>query len=303
MGLYDRDYVRDRPPGFFLGGDRSMVANLILINVGIFLADLLFSGQISEALALRADLFSHPWNFWQLLTYGFVHDPGDVEHIVLKNFAHVGFNMFGLWLFGRDVEAIYGRKEFLRIYLSLVVLCGLVWVIVQNLLVSAGHPLHSEVVIGASGAVLGIMVLYVTHYPRRVFYFWGVLPVPAWVLCVLFLLQDLAGFGESLRGAGEHVAYEVHLAGALFAFVYRRTGWNWGRVLPSSWPRSLRLRSGPKLKVHRPSRAEPENEEEDLSERVDQILAKISEKGEGSLTREERRILETASRRYQQRRR
>ena len=136
MGLYDRDYVRDEPRGLFLGGNRSMVTNIILVNVGIFLLDLVFFGRhLSSYLALHADLLTHPWNIWQLLTYGFAHDAGRPgTPIVLGDFAHVGFNMFGLWLFGRDVEGIYGRKEFLRIYLSLIVLCGLSWVVFQNVL-------------------------------------------------------------------------------------------------------------------------------------------------------------------------
>ena len=151
------------------------------------------------------------------------------------------------------------------------------------------------------------MVLYVTHYPRRVFYFWGVLPVPVWVLCLLYLLQDLAGFGGALEGNGENVAYEVHLSGALFAFIYRRTGWNLGRLVPQRWS-GWRFPSRARLKVHQPP-VEVEEEkdisrkEENLNRRVDEILAKISSTGEASLTREERRILEDASRRYQQRRR
>ncbi len=201
MGLYDRDYVRDEPQGSFFGGNRSMVTNIILVNVGIFLLDLVFFGRhLNAYLALHADLFTHPWNVWQLLTYGFAHEAGRPgTPIVLGDFAHVGFNMFGLWLFGRDVETIYGRKEFLRIYLSLIVLCGLSWVIFQNVLMLSGRLANAGVVIGASGAVLGIMVLYVTHYPHRVFYFWGVLPVPVWVLCLLYLLQDLAGFGGAWK--------------------------------------------------------------------------------------------------------
>src|SRR6185312_8334084 len=123
---------------------------------------------------------------------------------------------------------------------------------------------------------------------------------------VLYLLQDLAGFGGALEGNGEAVAYEVHLSGALFAFIYRRTGWNLGRMLPRRFASGWRLPTSTRLKVHEPP-ADDEHEinrrEENLSRRVDEILAKISTSGEASLTREERRILEDASRRYQQKRR
>jgi len=296
MGLYDRDYVRRAPSGF-LGGDRSMVTNLILLNVGIFLLDMFFQGQISHALRLQPGLLSHPWRFWQLLTYGFVHDPGNTQEIVLGNFAHVGFNMFGLWLFGRDVEGIYGRSEFLRIYLSLIVLCGVAWVGVQEALSLTGHDAATAGVLGASGAVLGIMVLYCTHFPHRVFLIYGILPVPAWLLCVFYVLYDLVGFRNSLAGGGDHVAYEVHLAGAIWALIYRHNGWNLGRLWPNQWQLKWRKPSVPNLKIH-----EPQLDDQSLRRRVDDILAKISTSGEGSLTKEERRVLEDASRRYQQRR-
>lgn len=278
MGLYDRDYIRDdEQPGYFLGGQRSMVTTLILLNVGVFLVDVFMEGRLSEFLALKSDLFQKPWNAWQLLTAGFAHDPSSL--------MHVGFNMFELWLFGRDVEAIYGRKEFLRLYLSLIVLSSLVWVISAN----AVH--RPAMLIGASGAVVGIMIVYVLHYPRRIFNIWGILPVPAWLLGSLLILQNISG---ALQQRG-NVAYVAHLAGAAFAYVYYSTGWNLGRWWPSRFSLSS-LKPRPKLRVHEP---EPE---ESLGDQVDRILEKISRQGEASLTAQERRTLEDASRRYQKRR-
>lgn len=278
MGLYDRDYFRDEDqPGYFLGGQRSMVTTLILVNVGVFLLDMFMEGRLSDFLGLRSDLFQKPWNAWQLLTAGFAHDP--------SNLMHVGFNMFWLWLFGRDVEAIYGRKEFLRLYLSLIVLSSFVW------LISAIAAHRPGPLIGASGAVVGVMILYVLHYPRRIFNIWGILPVPAWLLGTLCIFQNISG---ALEQKG-HIAYVAHLAGAAFAYVYYSTGWNLGRL----WPRRFSLSSlkpRPKLRVHEPER------EESLSDQVDRILEKISRHGEASLTAQERSILEDASRRYQKRR-
>lgn len=279
MGLYDRDYIRDdEQPGFFLGGQRSMVTTLILINVGVFIVDALSEGWLVDHMALEGDLFRRPWNAWQLLTAGFLHDP--------QSLRHIGWNMFELWLFGRDVEAIYGRKEFLRLYLSLIVLSSLVWAI------SAAAMHRSGPMLGASGAVVGVMILYVLHYPHRTFLLFFVVPVPAWLLGTMCIVQNVLGFGT---GMGE-IAYEAHLAGAAFAYVYYATGWNLGRWLPGGF--SLRaLKPRPKLRVHEPDR------EESLTDQVDRILEKITREGEQSLTAQERHILEDASRRYQQRRR
>ncbi|HVX14386.1 MAG TPA: rhomboid family intramembrane serine protease [Pirellulales bacterium] len=288
MGLYDRDYIReDDQPGFFLGAQRSMVTTLILINVGVFLIDLLVQGDLSRLLSLKSDVFQKPWNAWQLLTAGFAHDPNTLWH--------VGINMVGLWFFGRDIEAIYGRKEFLRIYLTMIILSSLVWVISVNTL-HRGHGVQTSSMLGASGAVNGILVLNVIHFPKRLIYIWGIFPVPSWVFCTLIIGQDVLGFSHARGGEGEPIAHEAHLAGAAFAFLYYSTGWNLGRWLP----RRLSLASfkpRPKLRVHEPDR------DESLSDQVDRILEKISREGEASLTAQERRTLEDASRRYQQRRR
>jgi membrane associated rhomboid family serine protease len=279
MGLYDRDYIRDdQERGSFLGGQYSMVTTLIFINVGIFILDVLMEGKLSDKLELQPDLFRRPWNVWQLLTAGFVHFHG--------NITHVGWNMFELWLFGRDVEAIYGRKEFLRLYLSLIVLSSLVWVI------SATAMHHSGPMLGASGAVVGVMILYILHFPTRTFLLFFVLPVPAWLLGTICIVHNVFGLSTGQEGT----AFEAHLAGAAFAYLYYATGWNLGRWLPRRFSLGA-LKPRPKLRVHEPQ------QDESLSDQVDRILEKISREGEASLTAQERRILEDASRRYQQRRR
>ena len=284
MGLYDRDYVRDEPRGFFLGGDRTMVTNLILVNVIVYVADLLFNGELSNVLALKPSALKEPWMLWQLVTYGFLHAPND--------FTHILFNMFGLWLFGREVEGLYGRAEFLRIYLAMIVIGGAVWLVSQQFV-----SVPASGLIGASGAVTGIMVLFAIHDPKRTFYIWGVIPMPVWLLCILYVAQDLRGL--TMPSQAEHTAFEVHLTGALLAVIYRQTGMNLGRLVPERWRQGRFIK--PPLKVHDPGHEG--HEEVDLSKQVDRILEKISREGESSLTREERRTLETASRRYQQRRR
>ena len=108
MGIYDRPYYRDdQPPGFSLVGHRSMVANLIIINVVIALVDFLAqesfaSHKLSYWLSVSPELLTHPWNLWKLATYGFAHASLDTNPL------HIVFNMYMLWLFGRDIEGGYG---------------------------------------------------------------------------------------------------------------------------------------------------------------------------------------------------
>jgi membrane associated rhomboid family serine protease len=296
MGLYDREYVRGREQGFFLGGNRTAVTDLIIINAAVFLLQVLSaSGQpgapdesvVVRWLALHADVLNQPWRAYELLTYGFVHDTSSMMHIC--------FNMFALWMFGRDVESIYGRNEFLRIYLSMVVLGGAVWLLIRYFTVPSVAWPFSEV-LGASGAVVGIMVLFAMHYPHRTLLVMGFLPAPAWLVCAFCIVLDLFGVGGS-------VAHDVHLTGAAFAFLYRWSGCNLGTPFTGKWTRKLRSLRRPRLQLHAPKQDEPEEPVVSSADQVDRVLAKISEQGEASLTRDERRILEDASRRYQQRRR
>ncbi len=138
MGLMERDYYRDEPRSSLLGGDRSVVANLIIINVVLFIIDGIFfeNGELMRKMALTSSLFEKPWDFWQLLTYGFAHD--------YRAYWHIIFNMVSLWFFGRDVEGIYGRKAFLQLYLTLIILSGFTWLLVsfreQSMVVGASAP-------------------------------------------------------------------------------------------------------------------------------------------------------------------
>ena len=133
------------------------------------------------ALSLNPSLPQQPWLCFELLTYGFLHDPNSIGHIL--------FNMLFLWMFGRDLEGIYGPAEFLRIYLVAIVVSGLAWLGISA--VAGGATLE-----GASGGVMAIMMLFVLHFPRRTFLFWGILPIPAWALGGLFVLGDLSGMAD-----------------------------------------------------------------------------------------------------------
>jgi len=284
MGLYDREYYREERSGFSLGGDRSMVTNLILVNVAVYVLDLLFDGALRDHLELQADLFRHPWDAWQLLTAGFLHS---------RNMWHIVTNMIVLYFFGRDVEGIYGRMEFLRIYLAIVILSSLAWVLTQ---VAEGHASPLVVMYGASGAVTGVLKLFILHFPKRVILLFGAIPIPAWLLGVVYIGADFLGYvGPAKEADGPKVAYETHLAGAGLAAIYFYAHLNLGRWLPSRLLGSLRR---PKLRVHSPR----ENVSESLDERVDAVLDKVAKQGIDSLSASERKLLEDASRRYQRRR-
>ncbi len=285
MGLYDRDYLRDdddEPTGFrprAASGPQTVVAKLVIINVAIWVVDLFLNGQLRELLTLRWNVPTEPWRPWQLLGYAFAHDGQSAMHLL--------FNMFGLWSFGQMLEQRYGPREFLRFYLVSALAGGVVFVL-HHLI--TGTPAS---VIGASGAVNAVVILFALLYPQTQILVMFVIPMKIWVAAILFVLFDLTGFG----GQRDHVAHDVHLAGAAFAVLYHYNRWNLTRLsggINLDWLTSLTKRR-PKLRVF----SEPNPA--DVEARVDAILQKISEQGEASLTKAERKTLEDASRRYQKR--
>lgn len=287
MGLYDRDYIRDEPTSGFSLAAQSMVIKILLVTVALYLVNMFVNNALFEYMALRLDIFARPWNIWQTVTYGFAHDPGNLWHIV--------GNMYMLWLFGRQIETTYGSKEFLRFYLASLVIAGLAWAITNRLV---GVPPGASI-IGASGAVSAVVILYALKFPKHTFLLYFAIPVKAWMIGVFYVSADAMGF---LGHGDENVGYAAHLGGAAFAFAYAKLGWNLGSVPPFAWIGGMKLPKlgrKAKLRIHQPDEpAEPTA----LGEEVDRILEKISRQGESSLTSEERRTLSEASRRYQRRR-
>ncbi len=282
MGIYDRAYLQEEEQGGAWSPGRSMVTNLIIINAVIWLLGAFSEQQsLGDWLALKSNLLTHPWQAWQLLTYGFAH----------FDFFHLLFNMLGLFFFGRELEGIYGRFEFLRIYLVAIVLAGLVWVAM------AATSDQQAKLIGASGGVMAVVFLWVLHFPKRMVYVWGVLPVPGWALGTFYVVADLLGLAGQRNESGPQVANVAHLAGVGLALIYYKTRMNLGRFIPRRLGDLKPRMPGPKLRIH-----DPDKEAQELNQRVDAILEKISREGESSLTKKERRTLEEASRRYQQRR-
>ena len=176
MGIYDREYYKEpRRSGIALHAPRTIIGMIILVNVVIYLVDGLFTSEthaVSNTLGVTVGTLTRPWLWWQLITYGFAHSPAP---------SHILFNMATLFFLGRDIEFTYGRKEFLRLYLAMLLVAGLGWAITSKL---QGMP-DRAMAYGASGAVAGVVVLYALHFPRRTLLLFFVVPVPAWLVGVI----------------------------------------------------------------------------------------------------------------------
>ena len=142
---------------------------------------------------------SHPW---QLITYGFLHDNSGINHLL--------FNMFGLWMFGRDIEREWGASRFLTYYLVCVVGAGIVQ------LLFAGVQGSDNPTIGASGGVFGVLLAFGMLYPNRmVLLLIPPIPMKAKYLVAIFGVLELF---YGVTGSNPGVANFAHLGGMLFGF-------------------------------------------------------------------------------------
>ncbi|QDV71100.1 Rhomboid protease GlpG [Rosistilla carotiformis] len=282
MGLYDRPYYQDEersnlPPSL---AAQSFAVVLIVINVAVFFADFIFGGEgfaLRTAMEVTPQTIVKPWLWWQFVTYGFAH--GNMNHIL--------FNMIGLFFFGRIVEQRLGKFEFLRFYLVAIILGGIVWSLRANLTDSLAPG-----VIGASGGVVAVTMLFIFWYPQTEIYLMMVLPVKAWVVGVMMIAGNLFGMGS------ETTAFDVHLVGIAFASAYYYFHWNLGQLSPAALTKLTKRNT--RLKLHDPDR-QSRQELRDADE-AERILQKIHEHGEASLTNAERKVLERHSRRLRDRR-
>jgi membrane associated rhomboid family serine protease len=299
MGFQDRGYYRSPTGGF--SPDWSAVNAIIMVNVAVWLANFILAGDLlrevvslklslNDLFCLRSDLPSQLWKFWTLFTYGFLHDDQAPWHLL--------FNMLTLWFFGRPVEAITGRAEFLRFYGAAIVAAGLVWVIGERL----GGAGDGARLVGASGGVMAVLAAFIWYYPRQTVLLYGVLPVPAWALGILYLLLDVQGAGDR----SSNVAHVAHLAGAAFGILYAWRGWSLDGLTEAPARLLANLRRQ-RLRIVRPDdepagRTGGDGDAPPLEQEVDRILEKIGRSGEASLTAAERDTLARASRRLKDRR-
>jgi len=277
MGLYDRDYGRTTEPGMHLSAPQSITTKLVLFTACVYGMQL-FVQAFTDWFVLADDWYRQPWNAYRLLSYGFLHAPNYLGHILV--------NMLVLWMFGRELEAKYGGREFLWLYLWAIFFSGFAWALIE-----ASNP-QPQYLLGASGGVSALIALYALNFPHRKVLFMFVIPAPMWLVAVLGILWDI----KLAMARSGNIAGSAHLAGALCGLYYYKFGFSPGRWLadrlPSFSPRLPRARTS--LRIH-----EPTKNDSKLDQDVDAILKKIQASGQESLTAGERRMLEKASREYQ----
>ncbi len=182
-----------------------MIANVALFVVSQFL------GILQLQLGFSPQGVIEHLYVWQPLTYMFMH--GGIFHIL--------FNMLALWMFGVELERMWGSRFFAKYYFA----CGIGAVAVQTLMsfvpVAALQQVYYAQTIGASGAVFGVMLAYAMYFPNRPIYMYMVFPIPA-----KYFVMIMGGISllSSMNESGGGIAHATHLGGLVAGYLYLKGG-------------------------------------------------------------------------------
>lgn len=194
-----------------------MIKRILVICAVVWLVEVIAVNWIGTAFPIKLLALTpssvYPGMFlWQPFTYMWLHSPGDFLHILL--------NCLFLWMFGGALEQTWGSKAFLRFYLWCGVGAGII-VFLSGLLFSPMIP-----VLGASGAIYGLVVAWVIVYPNRLIYFFGVFPIKGKHFVLIPIGFALADFLVRAQG----VSHAAHLGGMAIAVLLVTGYWRPGRV-------------------------------------------------------------------------
>ncbi len=267
--------------------------NLLIINILAFVATFvlrLHGVDMEDLFGLHFFLASH-FRLYQFITYMFIHG----------NLAHIFFNMFALWMFGRIIEQVFGVRRYLIFYFVCGIGAGLMQELVQYAEFTArglgqyplemiSGALNSWTTVGASGAIYGILLAFGMTFPNeRMFIIPIPIPIKAKYFVSAYAVIEL--LSAVLRSA-DGVAHMAHLGGMLFALIlilyWRKPRGTFSRW----WKKTFQRQSKPKMKARQGGRFADEMNynarRKAQDEEIDRILDKVKKHGYGSLTEEEK---------------
>ncbi|RPI54340.1 MAG: rhomboid family intramembrane serine protease [Acidobacteria bacterium] len=186
---------------------------LIAANVAVFIVMWLMPAgarqAVQEFFGLVPAAVFQSFRIWQPVTYMFLH--GTIGHIF--------FNMLALWMFGTELERIWGTRFFLRYYFVTGVFAAVTTIVVSLLPYPETARMFHSVTIGASGAVYGLLLAYGLTFPNRPIYIYFVFPIPAkYFVMIMGLIALVSAAGDS----GGGIAHITHLGGLIAGYVMLR---------------------------------------------------------------------------------
>ena len=243
---------------------------LLIINISVFVL-MELSGQkniLLQMFGLVPRDVLQEYRIWQTFTYLFLHG----------GWIHIIFNMFVLWMFGKDLEKDWGKKEFLIFYFVCGIGAGFITVLTN---INSFIP-----IVGASGAIYGVLVAYGFTYPNRMVYLYGVFPLRVKYVVLGF---GVIAFFASLSSTHSQISHITHLSGMIIGILYILFYFRWKNI--RLWYIKMRLKS---FQIENNNQ---EDEENHIKIKVDKILDKLNDKGWDGLTSKEEEFLNRASKR------
>ena len=233
---------------------------LIAINAVVFFFRFVARSQFDLAQVFGLSSSSVWPMIWQPVTYVFIH--GD--------FFHIFMNMFVLWMFGSELESIWGRRGLLKYYFTTGIGSGIVW-----LLFNIGNP-HT-VLIGASGAIYGLLLAYGLMFPNRKILIYFLFPVKVKYF-VIFL--GTVAFVSSMGTSGTNISHLTHLSGMVIGYIYLKSPW--------AWPKIRLLIHSKFVEIRHKKDERKKSRKMNMQQTVDRLLDKINKVGYDGLTEDEK---------------
>jgi membrane associated rhomboid family serine protease len=200
-----RGYPSNVAYSFGPGGITPAVKALIIANVVAFLASMAVP-EMTFRLGMRpVDVVGGA--LWQPVTYMFLH--GGMSHIL--------FNMLSLWMFGVELERMWGTAFFTRFYFICGVGAAATTLLFSLLPGELGESIYVSTTVGASGAIYGLLMAYALYFPHRQIYMYFIFPVP---VRIFVLIIGAISFLSAIGGPGDGVAHATHLGGLAVGYVY-----------------------------------------------------------------------------------
>ena len=246
---------------------------LVSINFGIYILQSISGKEDSffKLFGLVPSSFISDLMLWQPFTYMFLHAP----FYSSVGISHILLNMLGLWVFGRELEQAWGKTHFLKYYFITGVGSGLITYFFQ---MGSDNP-----VIGASGAVYGILLAYGISYPNRMLYIWGIIPVKS--MWLVIIMGSIAFFG--VLGNSDGISHITHISGMVIGYILLKKNWRWKDVLFAIRKKTIEFQV---------QRHEEKNIKVNMLQKdIDMILEKIQKLGFSGLSDEEKSKLYEAS--------
>ena len=232
---------------------------LVSVNFGIFLLQTIArtEGMFFPLFGLVPKLVWSEFMLWQPFTYLFFH--GSIWHVLI--------NMFVLWMFGSELERLWGKEHFLKFYFVTGVGAGLVTMIIG---LNSMTP-----IVGASGAVYGVLLAYGLTYPNRTVYLYGIIPIKSlWFVIGIGVIAFMSSFDNVSQ-----ISHLTHLSGMVIGYLMLKRPVRFNDLWFTIRKRTLEY----KIK-HEEKKV---SQHQEIEREIDSILDKINREGFDSLTSEE----------------